>query len=88
VRPGSGILRCMTAKPADRYHHGDRRDALLLAGEGVLAEREVKGFTLRECARRAGVSHAAPAHHFSDVRGFLSELAAVGFDRLTATMEG
>ena len=77
----------MTTKPADRYHHGDLREALLAAGEAVLAERGVEDFTLRECARRAGVSHAAPAHHFGDAAGFLAELAAVGFDRLTAAME-
>ena len=77
----------MTTKPADRYHHGDLREALLAAGEAVLAERGLEDFTLRECARRAGVSHAAPAHHFGDAAGFLAELAAVGFDRLTAAME-
>ena len=36
-----------------------------------------------ECARRAGVPHAAPAHHFGDVRGLLTEVAASGFERLT-----
>lgn len=77
----------MTGKHVDRYHHGDLREALLAAGEAVLAERGVEGFTLRECARRAGVSHAAPAHHFADVAGFLAELAATGFDRMTAAME-
>lgn len=74
------------AKPAAAYHHGALRNALLRAGEEVLAERGVSGFTLRECARRAGVSHAAPAHHFGDAAGFLAELAAVGFDRMTASM--
>ena len=44
------------------------------------------GFTLRECARRAGVSHAAPAHHFGDVGGLLTEVAATGFERLTAAV--
>lgn len=75
-----------TARSTTPYHHGDLRAALLRAGEEVLAERGIAGFTLRECARRAGVSHAAPAHHFGDVRGFLAELAAAGFDRLTASM--
>lgn len=46
------------------YYHG--RAVLLAAAELVPAERGVEGFTLRECARRAGVSHAAPAHHFGD----------------------
>jgi AcrR family transcriptional regulator len=68
------------------YHHGDLRSALLDAGEAVLAERGAAGFTLRECARRAGVSHAAPAHHFGDVAGLLSEIAARGFLRLVASV--
>ncbi len=70
----------------DAYHHGDLRRALLEAAELVLAERGVSGFTLRECARRAGVSHAAPAHHFGDARGLLTALAALGFATLTAFM--
>ena len=74
-----------TGKPA-AYHHGDLRKALLEAAEAVLAERGVEGFTLRECARRAGVSHAAPAHHFGDVTGLLTALAALGFETLTASM--
>jgi len=72
----------MTDKP---YHHGDLRHALLLAGEAVLAERGVEGFSLRQVARRAGVSHAAPAHHFGDSRGLLTALAAEGFRQFLAT---
>jgi len=66
------------------YHHGDLAAALVEAAEAVLTERGVEGFTLRECARRAGVSHAAPAHHFGDAKGLLTEVAALGFERLTA----
>ncbi len=68
------------------YHHGALRTALLEAAETVLTERGSQGFTLRECARRAGVSHAAPAHHFGDVAGLLTALAQAGFDRLAATI--
>lgn len=75
----------MTAKTA--YHHGDLRTALLDAGDAVLAEHGLRGFTLRECARRAGVSHAAPKHHFHDVRGFLTAIAARGFERLTDMLQ-
>jgi AcrR family transcriptional regulator len=71
----------MNQKPG--YHHGDLRQALLTAADDVLRERGLQGFTLRECARRAGVSHAAPKHHFGDVRGMLTEVAAHGFVRLT-----
>jgi AcrR family transcriptional regulator len=66
-----------------RYHHGDLKEALIAAGEAVLADRGLQGFTLRECARRAGVSHAAPKHHFGDVRGLLTEIAGRGFAQLT-----
>lgn len=71
------------APRARTYHHGDLAAALVEAAEAVLTERGVEGFTLRECARRAGVSHAAPAHHFRDARGLLTAVAAVGFERLT-----
>lgn len=64
-----------------RYHHGDLQVALLAAAELELAEVGVEGFSLRRVARRAGVSHAAPAHHFGDVRGLLTALAAEGFRR-------
>jgi AcrR family transcriptional regulator len=70
-------------RPPKAYHHGDLATALVEAAEAVLTERGVEGFTLRECARRAGVSHAAPAHHFKDAKGLLTEVARVGFDRLT-----
>lgn len=69
-----------------RYHHGDLKAALLKAAEAELAEKGVSGFTLRSCARRAGVSHAAPAHHFPDVTSLLTEMAAIGFEKLTASM--
>jgi AcrR family transcriptional regulator len=54
--------------------------------EEVLAARGVQGLTLRECARRAGVSHAAPANHFGDVRGLLTAVAARGHERMAALM--
>jgi AcrR family transcriptional regulator len=65
-----------------RYHHGDLRAALVLAAEEILAEKGVNGFSLREAARRAGVSPAAPAHHFKDASGLLTAVAAKGFVRL------
>jgi AcrR family transcriptional regulator len=71
-------------RPTDPYHHGDLRAALLSAAEEMLIDLGVEHFTLRECARRAGVSHAAPAHHFGDARGLLTEIATLGFERLSA----
>jgi AcrR family transcriptional regulator len=69
------------------YHHGALKQALLEVAESVLLDYGVEGFTLRECARRAGVSHGAPAHHFGDARGLLSEFTAVSFEQLEALMQ-
>ena len=68
------------------YHHGDLHDALLKAAETVLERDGVQGLTLRAAAREAGVSHAAPTHHFGDMTGLISELAAVGFRRFAAAL--
>jgi AcrR family transcriptional regulator len=68
------------------YHHGDLREALLRAAETVLERDGLQGLTLRAVAREAGVSHAAPTHHFGDLSGLVSELAAIGFRRFNVTM--
>jgi AcrR family transcriptional regulator len=74
--------------PAERgYHHGSLRSALIDAAEAVIAERGLDRFSLRETARRAGVSPAAPAHHFGDVRGLLTAIAAQAFAELADTLE-
>jgi AcrR family transcriptional regulator len=67
------------------YHHGDLRAALLRAAEDELVARGTEGFSLRGVARRVGVSHAAPAHHFADTGALLTALAAEGFRRFLAT---
>jgi AcrR family transcriptional regulator len=64
------------------YHHGHLRDALIRAADELLAERGLEGFTLRETARRAGVSPAAPSHHFGGTAGLLTEVAALGYAEL------
>ena len=70
-------------KAASRpYHHGDLAEALLQATADLLAEAGPERFRRRACARRAGVSHAAPAHHFGDTRGLLTAFAARGFEAL------
>ncbi|NUT73346.1 TetR/AcrR family transcriptional regulator [Pseudarthrobacter sp. C4D7] len=69
------------------YHHGSLRHVLLEEGRLLLAERGVAAVTLRELARRAGVSHAAPLRHFSDREALLDAIAAKGFDELTAALE-
>ncbi|MCA9575666.1 MAG: TetR/AcrR family transcriptional regulator [Polyangiales bacterium] len=74
------------------YHHGDLRAELLTAAVALAEERGIDGLSLRECARRAGVSHAAPYRHFEDKNALLSALAEQGFAWLAeagrAAMEG
>jgi AcrR family transcriptional regulator len=69
------------------YHHGDLHDALLKAAERILERDGLPGLTLRAVAREAGVSHAAPAHHFGDLVGLLSELAAIGYGRFGTAIQ-
>lgn len=69
------------------YHHGALRDALLAAAESILRREGLPALTLRAIAREAGVTHGAPSHHFKDLSGLLSELAALGFERLTSMMQ-
>ncbi len=73
------------------YHHGDLGPALLRAATEILEQDGLPALTLRAIARRAGVSHMAPAHHFGDLSGLLSELAAHGYrlfsDRLLHAQE-
>jgi len=74
------------AAAAAPYHHGALREAMLEAAERILERDGIAGLTLRAAAREAGVSHAAPKNHFGDIRGLLSELAAVGFARFGAAL--
>jgi AcrR family transcriptional regulator len=67
------------------YHHGDLRAALVAAAEIELTARGIEAFSLRSVAKRAGVSHAAPTHHFGDANGLLTALAAEGYRQLLAT---
>jgi AcrR family transcriptional regulator len=70
-----------------KYHHGDLRRALLDAGLALIKEHGPLGVTLREAARRAGVTHAAPYRHFTDKEALLAALAEEGFTRLRAELE-
>ena len=63
-------------------HHGDLRPALIAAALELVAESDAEGVTLRAVARRAGVSAAAPYHHFPDKDALLAAIARDGFDRL------
>jgi AcrR family transcriptional regulator len=70
------------------YHHGDLAAALLQAAAEILEQQGLSALTLRAIARRAGVSHMAPAHHFGDLAGLLSELAAHGYRRFAELLLG
>ena len=70
----------------DSYHHGDLKAVILAEAAALVAERGADGMSLRELARAAGVSHAAPAHHFTDRRGLFTALAAEGWRLLAAAL--
>lgn len=70
------------------YHHGDLPAALLAAVRDAVTDSGVSGVSLREVARRAGVSHSAPAHHFGSKAGLLMAFAAEGFRLLAEAIRG
>ena len=72
----------MQEDPARPYHHGDLKRVVIETAQAMLREDKGWQFTLREVARRAGVSHAAPYKHFPDKSALLAELAALGFHQL------
>ena len=82
----------MNAADAERYHHGDLPNVLRRVAAEVVAERGAAGFSLREVARRAGVSHAAPTHHYGDATGLLTAVAIEALQHMhaavTAAAEG
>ncbi|MFK7994833.1 MAG: TetR/AcrR family transcriptional regulator [Granulosicoccus sp.] len=69
------------------YHHGDLANALLQSARVVLNEKGIHGLSLRACAAHAGVSHAAPTHHFKSLRGLLTELAVIAYDELATALQ-
>jgi AcrR family transcriptional regulator len=74
-----------TAKLA--YHHGDLRSALIESALEIIEEIGPQGLTIREVARRAGVSHAAPYRHFTDKDELILAVVEHGFDLLHHTMQ-
>jgi AcrR family transcriptional regulator len=69
----------MSAPLRPQYHHGDLRAVILAETARLVGDQGADGVSLRQLARKAGVSHAAPAHHFTDRRGLFTALAAEGF---------
>src|ERR1700710_1664455 len=70
------------------YHHGDLRRTIMDTALEAVAEHGPVALSLRDLARRAGVSHAAPTHHFRDKTGLLTALAAEGWGLLADALEG
>jgi AcrR family transcriptional regulator len=68
------------------YHHGDLKSVILAQAAELVAQRGADGVSLRELARAAGVSHAAPAHHFNDRRGLFTALATQGWRLLAEAL--
>lgn len=71
----------------DGYHHGDLRNALVEAAVQILSEKGGSGLSLREVARRAGVSHAAPYHHFADKEALIAAVCDHGYGLLQQEMQ-
>ena len=74
--------------PTRPYHHGDLRPALLRAAVEAIGQAGPATTSLREVARRAGVSHAAAAYHFGDKAGLLTAVAAQGYRLLAEELRG
>jgi AcrR family transcriptional regulator len=83
VRSGDGA-----ARRRDAYHHGNLRGEMVRFAEEVIAEHGPAALSLREVARRAGVSHSAATHHFGDKAGLLTALAVDGLTDLAARLAG
>lgn len=73
-------------KADDRYHHGNLREALVSSAHGLLRSDGVSGLSMRKVAAKAGVSAAAPYHHFKDKDSLLAALVQSGFTRLISSM--
>jgi AcrR family transcriptional regulator len=80
------MARRPAPKPPGRYHHGELRRALLETALAVIERDGVSALSLRDLARRLGVSHAAPAHHFPDRTALLVEIAREGYERFGAAL--
>lgn len=81
------MARPVRQKQRDRYHHGDLRRGLVEAALQLIEEQGPSGVTTRALARRLGVSHAAPAHHFKDREALLREVASEGFHLFADALE-
>jgi AcrR family transcriptional regulator len=83
---GSTAARRQPKARKAAYHHGDLRPALVREALEMIGKGGVEQLTLREIARRIGVSHMAPYRHFPDKSALLAELADQGFKAMLAKM--
>jgi AcrR family transcriptional regulator len=67
---------------SNHYHHGDLKNALILAGIEILSREGIEVLSLRKVAKRAGVSHTAPYAHFTDKQALIASIAAEGYKKL------
>jgi AcrR family transcriptional regulator len=77
----------MRRRPRNSYHHGNLPPALVQAAKALLSERGLDGFTLREVARRVGVTHVAAYRHYADRRALLAAVSESGFHQLHRRLE-
>jgi AcrR family transcriptional regulator len=69
-----------------QYHHGNLRSTTLEAVAAAIRDVGAGNVSIREVARRVGVSHRAPAHHFRDKVGLLTEFATQGYELMAETV--
>ncbi len=81
------MTRSNPSESAGRYHHGDLASTLIATALEIVAEDGIDALSLRALARRAGVSHAAPYHHFKTKGELLHAIAEQGFARLSRNLE-
>lgn len=77
----------MASAVKNNYHHGDLRQSLIDAAIALISEEGVSDLSLRQVARRVGVSHNAPYRHFEDKEALLAAVAEQGFQDLRVAME-
>jgi len=83
---GTENMKDRKGKPRSTYHHGNLRQELLDASIAIIAEQGIEAMSLRDVARRAGVSPAAPYHHFESKDALLNAIAHDGFAELSRVM--
>lgn len=82
-----GRARSGRRAPRRSYHHGDLPSALIDEALSIVKREGVNAVSIREVARRARVSHAAPAHHFGSKAGLLTACAVIGFQKLADAID-